>query len=61
MCDAMSETILAIIMKLTLSIVGSGEATLLFAGDAMMHQAQIDAAAEWRKGEVMTMPIVSLR
>lgn len=40
----MSETILAIIMKLTLSIIGSGEATLLFAGDAMMHQAQIDAA-----------------
>ena len=39
----------------------SPEADLLFAGDAMMHQAQIDAAAEWRKGEVMTMPIVSLR
>ena len=50
MCDAMSETILAIIMKLTLSIVGSGEATLLFAGDAMMHQAQIDAAARMAQG-----------
>lgn len=40
----MSEALLAIITKLTLSIMGSGEATLLFAGDAMMHQAQIDAA-----------------
>ncbi|MDE5940749.1 MAG: CapA family protein, partial [Muribaculaceae bacterium] len=40
----MSETILAIVMKLTLSMMESSEATLLFAGDAMMHQAQIEAA-----------------
>ncbi len=40
----MSEALLAIMMKLTLSIMGHAEATLLFAGDAMMHQGQIDAA-----------------
>ena len=40
----MSETILAIVLKLTLAMAGDAEATLLFAGDAMMHQAQIDAA-----------------
>lgn len=31
-------------MHLTLAMAGGQEATLLFAGDAMMHQAQIDAA-----------------
>lgn len=40
----MSEAILAIVMKLTLAMAADSEATLLFAGDAMMHQAQIDAA-----------------
>lgn len=40
----MSEAILAIVMNLTLAMAGAQEATLLFAGDAMMHQAQIDAA-----------------
>lgn len=47
MCDlftAMADIILAILTTLTLSLPHSGEATLLFAGDAMMHQAQIDAA-----------------
>ena len=42
----MSEAILAIVMKLTLAMVADSEATLVFAGDAMMHQAQIDAARE---------------
>lgn len=42
----MSEAILAIVMKLTLAMVADAEATLVFAGDAMMHQAQIDAARE---------------
>lgn len=40
----MSDAILAIVMKLTLAMMADQEATLLFAGDAMMHQAQIDAA-----------------
>lgn len=42
----MADAILAIMMKLTLAIMADGEATLLFAGDAMMHQAQIDAAKQ---------------
>lgn len=40
----MQEAILAIVMKLTLAMAADAEATLLFAGDAMMHQAQIEAA-----------------
>lgn len=40
----MNEAILAIVLKLTLALTADAEATLLFAGDAMMHQAQIDAA-----------------
>ena len=40
----MADAILAIVMKLTLAMMADGEATLVFAGDAMMHQAQIDAA-----------------
>ncbi len=40
----MSEAILAIMMKLTSAMMADTDATLLFAGDAMMHQAQIDAA-----------------
>ena len=31
-------------MKLTSAMMADTDATLLFAGDAMMHQAQIDAA-----------------
>ena len=40
----MNEAILAIVLKLTLALTADAEATLIFAGDAMMHQAQIDAA-----------------
>ena len=40
----MQEAILAIVMKLTLAIAADADATILFAGDAMMHQAQIEAA-----------------
>lgn len=40
----MSEALLAIIVKLTMALSVGQEATLLFAGDAMMHQAQLDAA-----------------
>lgn len=40
----MAEVIMAIVMNLTLAMTGANEATLLFAGDAMMHQAQLDAA-----------------
>ena len=40
----MNEAVLAIVLKLTLALTADAEATLLFAGDAMMHQAQIDAA-----------------
>ncbi len=40
----MGDAILQIMMHLTLALAGGEEATLLFAGDAMMHQAQIDAA-----------------
>ncbi len=47
----MSEAILAIVMKLTLVMAGEQEATLLFAGDAMMHQAQIDAAHSLAEGK----------
>lgn len=46
----MAETLLAIVMNLTLAMTGAGEATLLFAGDAMMHQAQLDAALRVGKG-----------
>lgn len=42
----MTDAILAIVMKLTLAMVADAEATLVFAGDAMMHQAQIDAARQ---------------
>lgn len=35
---------LSILIDMTLAICAPQEATLLFAGDAMMHQAQIDAA-----------------
>ncbi len=38
------EGLLSALVKLTLLIASGQEATLLFAGDAMMHQAQIDAA-----------------
>lgn len=40
----MSDAILAIVMKISLAMLAQGEITLLFAGDAMMHQAQIEAA-----------------
>lgn len=40
----MNEAILAIAMNLVGALTAPAEATLLFAGDAMMHQAQIDAA-----------------
>lgn len=40
----MNEAILAIAMNLVRALTAPAEATLLFAGDAMMHQAQIDAA-----------------
>ena len=40
----MLEALLAIAANLTIAIAGNSEATLLFAGDAMMHQAQIEAA-----------------
>lgn len=40
----MPEILLAIVADLTLALTGGQEATLVFAGDAMMHQAQIDAA-----------------
>ena len=46
----MPEAILAIVMKLTLAMAGAQEATLIFAGDAMMHQAQIDAAHALAEG-----------
>ena len=42
----MTDAILAIVMKLTLAMVADSEATIVFAGDAMMHQAQIDAARQ---------------
>lgn len=42
--DYMTDAIWAIVLKLTLAMSADAEATLLFAGDAMMHQAQIDAA-----------------
>lgn len=38
------ESLIGALVKLTLLIASGQEATLLFAGDAMMHQAQIDAA-----------------
>lgn len=38
------ESLVAALVKLTLLLASGQEATLLFAGDAMMHQAQIDAA-----------------
>lgn len=40
----MPDALLSVVMQLTLAMTGANEATLLFAGDAMMHQAQIDAA-----------------
>lgn len=40
----MPDALLSVVMQLTLAMAGANEATLLFAGDAMMHQAQIDAA-----------------
>lgn len=40
----MNEAILAIAIHLASAILVPQEATLLFAGDAMMHQTQIDAA-----------------
>lgn len=47
----MGEAILQIMMHLTAALVGGQEATLLFAGDAMMHQAQIDAARNAGNGK----------
>lgn len=38
------ESLIGALVKLTLLLASGQEATLLFAGDAMMHQAQIDAA-----------------
>lgn len=47
----MGDAILQIMMHLTLALAGGQEATLLFAGDAMMHQAQIDAAYKAGNGK----------
>lgn len=44
MLATMNEAILAIVMNLTGAVLAPAEATLVFAGDAMMHQAQLDAA-----------------
>jgi len=46
----MAEAILAIMLQLTLGMSADAQATLLFAGDAMMHQAQIDAARNGKGG-----------
>lgn len=40
----MTDAILSIILNLTMAVANNAEATLVFAGDAMMHQAQIEAA-----------------
>jgi poly-gamma-glutamate synthesis protein (capsule biosynthesis protein) len=42
----MTEALLAIVVKLTMAMMAQQNATMLFVGDAMMHQAQIDAARQ---------------